>query len=94
MTSESGLIPAAAAVVMGMLSLALVLAFLRLARGPSLPDRVVALELIATITVGFIAAWSVLTAESVFLDVAMVIALVGFLGSVAYARYIQRGTLR
>jgi multicomponent Na+:H+ antiporter subunit F len=79
---------------MAMLSLALVLAFLRLARGPSLPDRVVALELIATITVGFIAAWCVLTAESVFLDVAMVIALVGFLGSVAYARYIQRGTLR
>jgi multicomponent Na+:H+ antiporter subunit F len=91
-TAGSGLIPAAATVVMAMLSLALVLAFLRLARGPSLPDRVVALDLIATITVGFIAAWGVLTAESVFLDVAMVIALVGFLGSVAYARYIQRGS--
>ena len=34
------------------------------------------------------------TGESVFLDVAMVIALVGFLGSVAYARYIQRGVSR
>ena len=94
MTVGGGLVPAAATVVLAMLSLALVLAFLRLARGPSLPDRVVALELIATTTVGFIAAWDVLTAESVFLDVAMVIALVGFLGSVAYARYIQRSTLR
>ena len=94
MTVGGGLIPAAGTVVLAMLSLALALAFLRLARGPSLPDRVVALELIATITVGFIAAWGVLTAESVFLDVAMVIALVGFLGSVAYARYIQRGAPR
>jgi multicomponent Na+:H+ antiporter subunit F len=93
-TPDGGVLPAAMTIVMAMLSLALVLAFVRLARGPSLADRVVALELIATISVCVIAAWNVLTAESVYLDVAMVIALVGFLGSVAYARYIQRSSLR
>jgi multicomponent Na+:H+ antiporter subunit F len=93
-TIDGGVLGTATAIVMVMLSLALVLAFVRLARGPSLPDRVVALELIATIMVGFIAAWDVQTGDSVFLDVAMVIALVGFLGSVAYARYIQRAARR
>jgi multicomponent Na+:H+ antiporter subunit F len=72
-----------------MLSLALLLAFARLVRGPSLADRVVALELIASLSVGMIAAYDVRTGLPVFLDVAMVLALVGFLGSVAYARYIQ-----
>jgi multicomponent Na+:H+ antiporter subunit F len=93
-TLEGSLLATAVTLVMVMLSLALVLAFVRLVRGPSLPDRVVALELIATTTVGVIAALNVSTADSVFLDVAMVIALVGFLGSVAYARYIQRGAAR
>jgi multicomponent Na+:H+ antiporter subunit F len=86
----AGVLPAALGLAMAMLSLALLLAFVRLVRGPSLPDRVVALELIATISVGMIAAYDVVTGLPVFLDVAMVLALVGFLGSVAYARYIQR----
>jgi multicomponent Na+:H+ antiporter subunit F len=90
----AGVLPAALGLAMAMLSLALLLAFVRLVRGPSLPDRVVALELVATTSVGVIAAYDVLTGLPVFLDVAMVLALVGFLGSMAYARYIQRSAGR
>lgn len=93
MTTEGiGLLPVILNVIIAMLGVALVLAFVRLARGPSLPDRVVALELTATISVGIIAVYDVITEEPVFLDVALVLALVGFLSAVAFARYIQRRT--
>ena len=73
---------------------ALFLVSLRLVRGPSLPDRVVALELISILVVGFIAAFDIATEQHVFLDVAIALALVSFLGSVAFARYIQKGAMR
>jgi multicomponent Na+:H+ antiporter subunit F len=81
-----------ATAVLVILVLALVLAFVRLARGPSLPDRVVALELIAAISVGIISVYAVATGQPVFLDAAIVLALVSFLGTVAFARYIEKGT--
>jgi multicomponent Na+:H+ antiporter subunit F len=78
------------AIVFLMLSLALVLAFIRLVRGPSLPDRVVALDLLAAIIVGFIAVYATATGQRVFLDAAIVVALIIFLGTVAFAQYIER----
>ena len=73
------------------LGLALVLTFLRLARGPSLPDRVVALELIALLTVGIIAVHTVDSGVPAFLDVAIVLALTSFLAAIGFARYIEKG---
>jgi multicomponent Na+:H+ antiporter subunit F len=80
----------AATVALGMCGLALALAFVRLARGPSLPDRVVALDLIGLIAVGMIACYDIVTEQPVLLDAATVVALVAFLGTVAFARYVQR----
>jgi len=75
-----------------MLALAVVLAFIRLLRGPSLPDRVVAFDLMTSVAVGIMALYSLATEETVFLDVAIVLALISFLGTVAFARYLeQRG---
>jgi multicomponent Na+:H+ antiporter subunit F len=73
-----------------MLSIALLLAFARLARGPSLPDRVIALDLIAILAAAMTAVYAVMTGESVFLDVAIVVALISFLGTVAFARYLEK----
>ncbi|MGH2585973.1 MAG: monovalent cation/H+ antiporter complex subunit F [Dehalococcoidia bacterium] len=81
-------------IVYAMLTLALFLAFIRLARGPSLPDRVVALDLITVITVGFIAAYAIDVDQRVFLDAAIVVALIAFLGTVAFAQYVERGERR
>ena len=72
------------------MSAAFLLAFLRLLRGPTLPDRVVALDLMATIGIGFIAAYAVVTNQRVFLDVATVVALLSFLATVAFAFYLRR----
>jgi len=76
-------------VVLGVLALAVVLGFVRLLRGPSLPDRVVAFDLLATVGVGISAVYSMAYDQPVFLDVAVVLALISFVGTVAFSRYIE-----
>jgi multicomponent Na+:H+ antiporter subunit F len=78
-------------IVYFMLSLALLFAFLRLTRGPSLPDRVVALELIASVVVGYVGVHAIDTGVSSLLDVAIVIALTAFLAAIGFARFLERG---
>ena len=78
------------AIIYAMLIVAMGLAFLRLARGPSLPDRVVALDLIGVITVGVIATYAIDVDQAVLLDAALVVALIAFLGTVAFAQFIER----
>jgi len=81
---------AAAELAIVLIGLALFLTFFRLVRGPTLPDRVVALDLIGVLAVGMIAANAVATEQPVLIDPAAVLALVGFLGTVAFARYLER----
>ncbi len=63
----------------------------RILRGPSLADRVVALDLIATLVVGFLALLSILTRQKLYLTAGIALALLAFLGTVALAIYIRRG---
>lgn len=72
------------------LSLSLLLSFVRLLRGPSLPDRVVALELMASLTVGFIGVHAIAAQRFAFLDVVMVLALTAFLAAVGFARFLEK----
>lgn len=73
---------------------AIVLAFLRLVRGPSLPDRVVALDLVTILAVAFCGLFAIFSGEPAFLDVAIALALVAFLATVAFARFTERRNLR
>jgi len=77
-------------VAMPVMSLALVLAFVRLVRGPTLSDRVIALDLTGTVGMGMIAVYAIARDLPVLLDVAIVLALISFLGTVAFARYLER----
>ena len=77
-------------VVFAMLSISLALAFIRVLIGPSAADRVVALDLIAIISVALIAMYNIITDVSLFLDAAIAVALVGFLSTVAIAHYLER----
>ena len=92
--SDPDVVGTLAAVAFDILVLALFVAFIRLVRGPSLPDRVVALELCGTVMVGMIAVQAIMTEQPVLLDVAIALALVSFLGTVAFARYVRRGGVR
>jgi multicomponent Na+:H+ antiporter subunit F len=87
----NGIAVSAAGAAIVLLSIALVLALIRLIRGPDIPDRVVALDLMSTIAVGVIGAYSVITNESSILDAALIVALVAFLGTVAFASFLERG---
>jgi multicomponent Na+:H+ antiporter subunit F len=76
--------------VFTMLGVAALCAFVRLLIGPSLADRIVALDLIASISVGIIILYDIASDQPVFLDAATVVALISFVGTVALSRYIER----
>ena len=69
------------------LAIALLLTFVRLVRGPSLMDRVTALELIASLVAGIVAVYAIGTDDPALIDVAIALALVAFMSAVAFARY-------
>jgi multisubunit Na+/H+ antiporter MnhF subunit len=73
------------------LGVALLIAVVRLVKGPTLPDRVVAMDLIGVLVVGLIVVLAASTQVPATLDAAIVIALIGFVGTVAYATYVERG---
>jgi multicomponent Na+:H+ antiporter subunit F len=77
-------------IVLTILSISLILALIRVVRGPSLPERVVALDLMAPLGVGIIISYAMLTGRAVFIDIAIVVALISFLGTIAFSNYIER----
>ncbi len=77
--------------VMLLLTLSMAFCFVRLLRGPDLPDRVVALDTIGAHVVALVAVYSIRVQDVVFLDAAVVAALLFFLGTVAFGRYLEQG---
>jgi multicomponent Na+:H+ antiporter subunit F len=78
------------AIALTMLALGAGLTFVRLVRGPSLPDRVISIDLIGILIVCVLVVVAGESGQQAFLDVAMVIALISFVGTVAYSRYLER----
>lgn len=74
----------------GFLLLALVLSFIRLVKGPSVNDRIVAMDLIASVVIGFILVYSIYSKQGIYIDIAIVISLVSFVGTVAISTYLQQ----
>lgn len=79
------------ALALGLLGAAVLLAFVRLVRGPDLANRVVALDILSVIGVGIAAGAAVLAGDPVYLDVALILALIAFVSTVAFARYAEQG---
>jgi len=73
------------------LALAILIAFIRLLRGPSSFDRLLAADTLTIITTGLIVLLAYLLARPVYMDVSLVYALLGFVGVVTVARYIGGG---
>ncbi len=72
------------------LSISGILVFVRIIIGPSLPDRVIAFDLIGTITIGMIAIYSLTTGVESYLDAAIILSLILFLGAVAFAYHMRK----
>jgi multicomponent Na+:H+ antiporter subunit F len=70
------------------LGLSFLLTVWRVIKGPTLPDRVVALDMLVGIVIGFIALIAIRTGFTLYIDIAISLGLVGFLATVAFARFI------
>ncbi len=82
--------PAVAAVLAVVLCVALALAGWRMLRGPTIADRFVAFDMLTAVAVAFSALTAVATGRSAFLDVALVLALVNFVATAAFAIFLER----
>lgn len=82
------ILSAAIVLALGLLTLALLLTVVRVVRGPTLADRVVALDMLVAVAIGLIAVIAFKTGFFLYIDIAIALGLVGFLATVAFARFI------
>ena len=75
---------------LALLLVAVALTVVRIVRGPTLADRILGLDLITTLVIAIIAAIAVRTGFTLYVDIAIALGLVGFLSTVALARYLLR----
>lgn len=72
------------------LSLTYLAALYRLIKGPSIPDRIIVIDLVASATIGIVLTLIIITGETIYINVALVIALIVFMGTVAFAKYLKK----
>ncbi len=77
-------------ILLPVLAVSILLLFIRFLMGPSIADRVIALDLLITTSVGIIAIYSIVYDQPTFLDIAMILALIAFLGTVAFSYYLEK----
>lgn len=77
-------------IVLPLFGFAQILALARLMRGPTIADRIISLDLMVMLGMGIMAVYAIATNQPVLLDVATVLALISFLGTTAFASYLQR----
>jgi multisubunit Na+/H+ antiporter MnhF subunit len=87
------MIEAVTTIAVLVLALCIIMAAYRVVAGPSQPDRVIALDVIAINTVGLILVLDIKAANRAYVDAALVIALLSFLGTVSLAKYLAGGTV-
>ena len=72
------------------LLISLLLAFIRLVKGPTVNDRIAAMDLISSIVIGFILVYSMFVKNAMYIDTAIVIALISFVSTVAISTYLKQ----
>jgi multicomponent Na+:H+ antiporter subunit F len=87
MTGE-GFLDFAVRIAFVLLCLSFLLTVLRVVRGPTLPDRILALDMLVGVGIGFIAVTGVASGVTFNVDIAIALGLVGFLATVAFARFV------
>ncbi|WP_436122193.1 cation:proton antiporter [Aminobacter sp. LjRoot7] len=76
---------------LGVLTISFLLVVVRVVKGPSLPDRILALDMLVAVAIGFIAVLGVRSGFTLYVDIAIALGLVGFLATVAFARFVMSG---
>lgn len=89
----SAVIHTAADLALAMLALAMLLCLVRLLRGPSMADRILALDTLYINSLAGLMVAGVRLEDPTFFDAAIVIGMLGFVGTVAFAKYLLRGDI-
>ena len=87
-TLAGTIVSAAAVVALAILCIAFLLTVYRVIAGPTLPDLILALDMLVAIAIGFIAVIAIKTGFMLYVDIAIALGLVGFLATVAFARFV------
>lgn len=88
-TDIDSLLGISVTIALVLLAVALIAVFIRLLQGPSLADRVLALDMFAILAMGFIGLRVIATGKALFLEIAIALGLVSFLATVFFARLIE-----
>ncbi|MGI2294391.1 Na(+)/H(+) antiporter subunit F1 [Paenibacillus sp. GXUN7292] len=78
-------------IALALLALAITGSMYRLLKGPSIPDRIAALDMIGVLILSMVAIIGLLLGTRAYYDLILVIGIVTFVGTTAFARYIERG---
>lgn len=82
-----------ATTVLAVLAVALLLSVVRLFRGPTFPDRILALDTVFVNTVAVLLVLGIVLRTSVYFEAVLIIAMMGFVGTCALAKYLLRGDI-
>lgn len=88
MMASEAFLQIAVQVALAVLSVTFVLTVFKVILGPTLPDRILALDMLVAVAIGFIAVIGIKTGYTLYLDIAIALGLVGFLATVAFSRFI------
>ncbi len=61
----------------------------RVGRGPTAPDRTVAIDILGTLVVGFCALWAIKTKQDFYINIAIAWSLLNFIGAITLAKYLE-----
>ena len=88
MISVADIFDGAVNLALALLCLSFLVTIYRIIKGPTLPDRILGLDMLVAIAIGFIAVTGIKTGYTLYVDVAIALGLVGFLATVAFARFV------
>lgn len=81
------------AIALVLFAIAIGLAVLRIILGPSMPDRVLALDVIGVNLISSIAVTSVMLNTKAYLEVILILGILSFIGTIAYSKFVERGVI-
>ncbi len=79
-------------IAFGILALGSLLCLVRIGRGPTAPDRTVAIDILGTLIVGFCCIMAMVTGRDYYMNIAIAWALISFIGTLALAKYLEGRT--
>lgn len=76
-----------------LIGIAIVITLIRIIIGPSLPDRILSLDIVGVQIVSVLAIISIILKTDAFLGVLLILAILSFIGTIAFTKFIERGVI-